>query len=159
MSIERVKGYFASVGLADRVREFDVSSATVELAALALGCEGKRIAKTLSFMGPAGPLLVVAAGDARIDNARFKAQFGLKAKMLTPEQAVELVGHAVGGVCPFAVNEGVEVWLDESLKRFETVFPACGSSNSAIELTIPELERYAAPKGWVDVCKGWNDPA
>ena len=159
MSIERVKGYFASVGLADRVREFDVSSATVELAALALGCEGKRIAKTLSFMGPAGPLLVVAAGDARIDNAKFKAQFGLKAKMLTPEQAVELVGHAVGGVCPFAVNEGVEVWLDESLKRFETVFPACGSSNSAIELTIPELEKYAAPKGWVDVCKGWNDPA
>lgn len=159
MSIERVKGYFASVGLADRVREFDVSSATVELAALALGCESKRIAKTLSFMGPAGPLLVVAAGDARIDNPKFKAQFGLKAKMLTPEQAVELVGHAVGGVCPFAVNEGVEVWLDESLKRFETVFPACGSSNSAIELTIPELERYAAPKGWVDVCKGWNDPA
>lgn len=159
MSIERVKGYFASVGLADRVREFDVSSATVELAALALGCEGKRIAKTLSFMGPAGPLLVVAAGDARIDNPKFKAQFGLKAKMLTPEQAVELVGHAVGGVCPFAVNEGVEVWLDESLKRFETVFPACGSSNSAIELTIPEVERYAAPKGWVDVCKGWNDPA
>ena len=159
MSIERVKEYFASVGLADRVREFDVSSATVELAALALGCEGKRIAKTLSFMGPAGPLLVVAAGDARIDNAKFKAQFGLKAKMLTPEQAVELVGHAVGGVCPFAVNEGVEVWLDESLKRFETVFPACGSSNSAIELTIPELEKYAAPKGWVDVCKGWNDPA
>ena len=159
MSIERVKAYFASVGLADRVREFDVSSATVELAALALGCEGKRIAKTLSFMGPAGPLLVVAAGDARIDNAKFKAQFGLKAKMLTPEQAVELVGHAVGGVCPFAVNEGVEVWLDESLKRFETVFPACGSSNSAIELTIPELEKYAAPKGWVDVCKGWDDPA
>ena len=159
MSIERVKAYFASVGLADRVREFDVSSATVELAALALGCEGKRIAKTLSFMGPAGPLLVIAAGDARIDNPKFKAQFGLKAKMLTPEQAVELVGHAVGGVCPFAVNEGVEVWLDESLKRFETVFPACGSSNSAIELTIPELERYAAPKGWVDVCKGWNDPA
>lgn len=159
MSIERVKAYFASVGLADRVREFDVSSATVELAALALGCEGKRIAKTLSFMGPAGPLLVVAAGDARIDNAKFKAQFGLKAKMLTPEQAVELVGHAVGGVCPFAVNEGVEVWLDESLKRFGTVFPACGSSNSAIELTIPELEKYAAPKGWADVCKGWNDPA
>lgn len=159
MSIERVKAYFASVGLADRVREFEVSSATVELAAQALGCEGKRIAKTLSFMGPAGPLLVVAAGDARIDNAKFKAQFGLKAKMLTPEQAVELVGHAVGGVCPFAVNEGVEVWLDESLKRFETVFPACGSSNSAIELTISELEKYAAPKGWVDVCKGWNDPA
>lgn len=159
MSIERVKEYFKSVGLESRVRELDESSATVELAARALGCEGKRIAKTLSFMGPAGPLLVVAAGDARIDNARFKAQFGLKAKMLTPEQAVELVGHAVGGVCPFAVNEGVEVWLDESLRRFETVFPACGSANSAIELTIPELERHAAPEGWVDVCKGWNDPA
>lgn len=156
MSIERVKAYFASVGLADRVREFDVSSATVELAALALGCEGKRIAKTLSFMGPAGPLLVVAAGDARIDNPKFKAQFGLKAKMRTPEQAVELVGHAVGGVCPFAVNEGVEVWLDESLKRFETVFPACGSSNSAIELTIPELEQYSGYTAWVDVCKGWD---
>lgn len=154
MSIERVKAYFASVGLADRVREFDVSSATVELAARALGCEGKRIAKTLSFMGPAGPLLVVAAGDARIDNAKFKAQFGLKAKMLTPEQAVELVGHAVGGVCPFAVNEGVEVWLDESLKRFETVFPACGSSNSAIELAPGELAEYASNfMGWADVCK------
>ena len=159
MSIERVKAYFAAAGLADRVREFEVSSATVELAAQALGCEGKRIAKTLSFMGPAGPLLVVAAGDARIDNPKFKARFGIKAKMLTPEQAVELVGHAVGGVCPFAVNEGVAVWLDESLKRFETVFPACGSSNSAIELTIPELEQHAAPKGWVDVCKGWSDPA
>lgn len=158
MSIERVKAYFASVGLADRVREFDVSSATVELAALALGCEGKRIAKTLSFMGPAGPLLVVAAGDARIDNAKFKAQFGLKAKMLTPEQAVELVGHAVGGVCPFAVNEGVEVWLDESLKRFETVFPACGSSNSAIELTIPELEKYAGPQGLGGRVQGMERP-
>ena len=159
MSIERVKEYFKSVGLEDRVREFDVSSATVELAALALGCEGKRTANPPSYMGPAGPLRVEAAGDARVDNHKFKAQFGLKAKMLTPEQAVELVGHAVGGVCPFAVNEGVEVWLDESLRRFETVFPACGSANSAIELTIPELERYAAPKGWVDVCKGWNDPA
>ena len=156
MSIERVKEYFKSVGLEGRVREFDVSSATVELAALALGCEGKRIAKTLSFMGPAGPLLVVAAGDARIDNHKFKEQFGLKAKMLTPEQAVELVGHAVGGVCPFAVNEGVEVWLDESLRRFETVFPACGSANSAIELTIPELEQYSGYLQWVDVCKGWN---
>ena len=153
MSIERVKAYFASVGLADRVREFDVSSATVELAALALGCEGKRIAKTLSFMGPAGPLLVVAAGDARIDNAKFKAQFGLKAKMLTPEQAVELVGHAVGGVCPFAVNEGVEVWLDESLRKFETVYPAAGNDHSAVKLTLPELEQACEAKGWVDVCK------
>ena len=153
MSIERVKEYFKSVGLEDRVREFDVSSATVELAALALGCEGKRIAKTLSFMGPAGPLLVVAAGDARIDNPKFKAQFGLKAKMLTPEQAVELVGHAVGGVCPFAVNEGVEVCLDESLRRFDTVYPAAGSAASAVRLSPDELARCSAPCTWVDVCK------
>ena len=158
MSIEAVKSYFARYGMEGRVREFSVSSATVELAAQALGCEGRRIAKTLSFLGPEGPLLVVAAGDARIDNPKFKARFGCKARMLTPEQAVELVGHAVGGVCPFAVKPGVQVWLDESLRRFETVFPACGSSNSAIELTIPELEEYAAPRGWVDVCKGWNDP-
>ena len=158
MSIEAVKSYFARYGMEGRVREFLVSSATVELAAQALGCEGRRIAKTLSFLGPEGPLLVVAAGDARIDNPKFKARFGCKARMLTPEQAVELVGHAVGGVCPFAVKPGVQVWLDESLRRFETVFPACGSSNSAIELTIPELEEYAAPRGWVDVCKGWNDP-
>ena len=159
MSIEAVKEFFARRGLADRVREFDVSSATVELAAQALGCEPRRIAKTLSFMGPQGPLLVVAAGDARIDNPKFKARFAAKAKMLTPDQAVELVGHAVGGVCPFAVREGVQVYLDESLKRFDTVFPACGSANSAIELTIPELEACAAPVGWVDVCKGWNAPA
>ena len=159
MAIEKAKEFFRERGMEDRVLEFDASSATVELAAAAVGCEPARIAKTLSFHLGEGCVLVVAAGDARIDNAKFKAQFGLKAKMLTPEQAVELVGHAVGGVCPFAVNEGVEVWLDESLKRFETVFPACGSSNSAIELTIPELEKYAAPKGWVDVCKGWNDPA
>ena len=151
MSIERVKAYFAAAGLADRVREFEVSSATVELAAQALGCEGKRIAKTLSFMGPAGPLLVVAAGDARIDNPKFKARFGIKAKMLTPEQAVELVGHAVGGVCPFAVNEGVEVWLDESLRRFDTVFPAAGTRNSAVEVTLPQLEAASRAAGWVDV--------
>ena len=159
MAIDKVKTYFRECGIGDRVLEFEVSSATVELAAAAVGCEPARIAKTLSFHVGDRVALVVAAGDARIHNQKFKAQFGLKAKMLTPEQAVELVGHAVGGVCPFAVNEGVEVWLDESLRRFETVFPACGSANSAIELTIPELERYAAPKGWVDVCKGWNDPA
>ena len=153
MSIEAVKEFFARRGLADRVREFDVSSATVELAAQALGCEPRRIAKTLSFMGPQGPLLVVAAGDARIDNPKFKARFAAKAKMLTPDQAVELVGHAVGGVCPFAVREGVQVYLDESLKRFETVFPACGSSNSAIEVTLPELEQFSEALGWVDVCR------
>ena len=124
--------------------------------AAALGVEPGRIAKTLSFLVGERPILIVAAGDTKIDNARYKARFGTKAKMLTPEQAVELVGHAVGGVCPFAVNDGVEVYLDQSLKRFETVFPACGSSNSAIELTISELEQYSRFDAWVDVCKGWR---
>lgn len=157
MSIDRVRAYFRSLGMEDKVMEFDVSSATVELAAHAVGCEPQRIAKTLSFMVDGHPILIVAAGDAKIDNHNYKAQFGTKAKMLSPEEAVELVGHAVGGVCPFAVNEGVTVYLDESLKRFETVFPACGSANSAIELTIPELERYSGFEAWVDVCKGWRD--
>lgn len=140
----------------ERILEFLVSSATVELAAEALHCEPCRIAKTLSFMVGEKPVLIVAAGDTKIDNPKYKAQFGTKAKMLTPEQAEILVGHAVGGVCPFAVQPGVEVYLDASLKQFETVFPACGSSNSAIELTIPELERYSGYTAWVDVCKGWN---
>lgn len=157
MSIDKVRAYFRSLGMEDKVMEFDVSSATVELAAQAVGCEPQRIAKTLSFMVDGHPILIVAAGDAKIDNHNYKAQFGTKAKMLSPEEAVELVGHAVGGVCPFAVNEGVAVYLDESLKRFETVFPACGSANSAIELTIPELERYSGFKAWIDVCKGWRD--
>ena len=157
MSIEKVKAFFAQHGMEDRVLEFSVSSATVELAAAALGCEGCRIAKTLSFSVNGEPILIVAAGDAKVDNPRYKATFGTKAKMLTPDEAVALIGHAVGGVCPFAVNAGVRVYLDESLRRFETVFPACGSSNSAIELSIPELERYAAPEGWVDVCKGWRE--
>ena len=156
MAIEKVREYFARLGIADRVREFDVSSATVELAAQALNCEPCRIAKTLSFMVDGRAILIVAAGDARIDNPKYKAQFGTKAKMLTPDEAEALIGHAVGGVCPFAVNEGVAVYLDESLKRFETVFPACGSSNSAIELTIAELEKYSGFTSWVDVCKGWN---
>ena len=156
MSIEKVRAYFATLGIESRIREFDVSSATVALAAEALGCEGKRIAKTLSFSVDGGAILVVAAGDARVDNGKFKSTFGTKAKMLTPDEAVALVGHAVGGVCPFAVNEGVRVYLDESLKRFETVFPACGSSNSAIELTVSELEEYSSPAGWVDVCKDWE---
>lgn len=155
MAIEKVKAFFAQYGMEDRVREFDVSSATVELAAQALGCEPCRIAKTLSFMAD-GPILIVAAGDARIDNPKYKARFGTKAKMLTPGEVETLVGHAVGGVCPFGVNEGVTVYLDESLKRFETVFPACGSANSAIGLSIPELERYSGFAAWVDVCKGWN---
>ena len=157
MSIQRVKDYFRALGMEDRVLEFDVSSATVDLAAQALGCAPCRIAKTLSFQVEGRPILIVAAGDAKVDNPKYKAQFGTKAKMLTPQEAEELVGHAVGGVCPFAVNEGVTIYLDESLKRFETVFPACGSGNSAIELTIPELERYSGYQCWVDVCKGWRE--
>lgn len=156
MSIEKVKAYFDQYGIADRVREFDVSSATVELAAKALNCEPCRIAKTLSFMAGGHSILIVTAGDAKIDNPKYKAQFGAKAKMLTPDEAESLVGHAVGGVCPFAVNQGVDIYLDDSLKRFETIFPACGSSNSAIELTIAELEKYSGFAAWVDVCKGWN---
>ena len=155
MAIDRVKTYFKQYGMEEKIREFDVSSATVELAAAALSCEPARIAKTLSFMVNGHAILIVAAGDMKIDNHKYKGQFGTKAKMLTPEEAETLVGHAVGGVCPFAVNEGVEVYLDASLKRFETVFPACGSSNSAIGLTIPELEKYAVPVQWVDVCKGY----
>ena len=156
MSIERVKAYFREYGLEGRVRELDMSSATVELAAAALNCEPRRIAKTLSFLKEGHALLVVAAGDAKIDNRKYKEQFGTKAKMLSREEAETLVGHAVGGVCPFVVNEGTEVYLDVSLKRFETVFPACGSANSASELTIPELERYSGYQKWVDVCKGYQ---
>ena len=156
MSIEKVKAYFNQYGLADRVREFDVSSATVELAAQALHCEPCRIAKTLSFLADGHAVLIVTAGDAKIDNPKYKARFGTKAKMLAHDEVEQLTGHAVGGVCPFAVREGVTVCLDVSLKRFETVFPACGSSNSAIELTIEELEKYAVNPTWVDVCKGWN---
>ena len=155
MAIDRVKTYFRQYGMEEKVKEFDVSSATVELAAQALSCEPARIAKTLSFMVEGHAILIVAAGDVKIDNHKYKEQFHAKAKMLSPEEAETLVGHAIGGVCPFAVNEGVMVYLDESLKRFETVFPACGSSNSAIELTIPELEKYAVPVQWVDVCKGY----
>lgn len=158
MSIEAVKDFFAAYGMRDRVREFDVSSATVDLAAAALGCAPCRIAKTLSFQVSGAPILIVTAGDAKIDNAKYRHQFGAKAKMLTPDEAVSLVGHAVGGVCPFAVKDGVRVFLDVSLRRFDTVFPACGSSSSAIELTIAELETYSAYEAWVDVCKGWNDP-
>lgn len=155
MAIEKVREYFARYGIADRIREFAVSSATVELAAQALRCEPCRIAKTLSFMVDGRAVLVVMAGDAKVDNPKYKAQFGTKAKMLTPEEAEGLVGHAVGGVCPFGIRDGVTVYLDSSLRRFETVFPACGSGNSAIELTIPELERYSGYTAWVDVSKGW----
>lgn len=153
MSIEKVRAAFAAQGIADRIRELDESSATVALAAQALGCEPGRIAKTLSFQGREQPILIVAAGDGKIDNHRFKERFGVKAKMLASEEVPEKIGHAVGGVCPFAVNEGVEVYLDDSLRRFATVFPACGSSNSAIELTLPELEHYSGALGWVHVCK------
>ena len=157
MSIEKVREYFHSFGMEERVLEFEVSSATVELAAVAVGCEPQRIAKTLSFMVGEKPILIVTAGDGKIDNPKYKAQFSTKAKMLTPDQAVELVGHAVGGVCPFAIKDGVEVYLDVSMRRFETVFPACGSSNSAIELTMEELEKYSCNfVAWIDVCKGWE---
>ena len=155
MAIEKVKAYFREYGMEERIQEFDVSSATVELAAKALHCEPQRIAKTLSFMVENEAVLIVTAGDAKIDNPKYKAKFGKKAKMLSLDEVVTLVGHAVGGVCPFAVNEGVIVYLDISLRRFETVFPACGSSNSAIELTIPELEKYSGYAEWVDVCKGY----
>ncbi len=155
MSIERVKTYFKKFGMEERIQEFEVSSATVELAAKALHCEPQRIAKTLSFMVDGHSMLIVTAGDAKIDNQKYKAQFGVKAKMLSLEEVETLIGHAVGGVCPFGVNEGVDIYLDVSLKRFHTVFPACGSSNSAIELTIPEMEKYSGYAGWVDVCKGY----
>ena len=155
MSIERVKAYFAAQGMEARVLEFETSSATVELAAQAVGCEPSRIAKSLTFKIDDSAVMIVAAGDARVDNKKYKAVFAQKAKMLTPDEAVSLVGHAVGGVCPFAVNAGVKVYLDESLRRFETVFPACGSANSAIELTIEELVTHSASLGWVDVCKDW----
>ncbi len=153
MAIEKVKKYFEEKGIADRILEFEASSATVELAAKALHCEENRIAKTLSFHVGEKIVLIVAAGDARIDNAKYKAQFGVKAKMLSFDEAEPLIGHAVGGVCPFAVNEGVEIYLDISLKRFSTVFPACGSSNSAIELSLHELEEYSNYIDWIDVCK------
>ena len=153
MSIERVRNYLQKWNMQDRIQEFDVSSATVELAAQALNVESARIAKTLSYLVDGGAVLVVAAGDIRVDNRKFKDAFHTKAKMLTADQAAEMIGHAVGGVCPFGVNEGVKVYLDESLKRFETVFPAAGSSNSAIELTIPELEELSGYTAWVDVAK------
>ncbi len=159
MSVEKVRAYLEHFGVSDRIREFDVSSATVELAAVAVGVEPARIAKTLSFKLGEDPILVVAAGDAKIDNSKYKHFFGMKAKMLTPEEAVERIGHAVGGVCPFALPEDVKTYLDESLRRFDTVFPAVGSAASAIELTCGELERCCGTNfvSWVDVCKGWQE--
>lgn len=157
MAIEKVKEYFKKYGIENKILEFDVSSATVALAAEALGCAPERIAKTLSFRCDEGCILVVTAGDAKVDNAKFKAEFGIKAKMLSSEEVEELCGHAVGGVCPFAVNENAKVYLDISLNRFDTVFPACGSSNSAIELTIEELQKYSHYIKTVDVCKAWQN--
>lgn len=153
MSIEKGRAYFRQFGMEDRVREFTVSSATVELAALALGVEGARIAKTLSFKKDDSCILILAAGDARIDNRKFKDKFHMKAKMLTADEVLELVGHPVGGVCPFGLNEGIDVYLDESLKRFTTVFPAVGSASSAIELDLDELFKYSNALEWIDVCK------
>ena len=154
MSIEKVRAYFEPLGIADRIREFDVSSATVELAAVAVGVEGARIAKSMSFKIDDQPIIVVVAGDQKIDNAKYKAQFHTKAKMLTFEEACEYTGHAPGGVCSFALPENVKTYLDVSMKRFATVFPAAGSSNSAIEMTCEELEKYSSNfVSWVDVCK------
>lgn len=156
MSIEKVREFFKEKGIEERIREFELSSATVALAAKALGCEECRIAKTLSFKVGEKVVLIVAAGDVKIDNPKYKAVFETKAKMLSFDEAEALIGHAVGGVCPFAVNDGVETYLDVSLKRFTTVFPACGSANSAIELTINELEQYSNYNGWIDVCKPYE---
>ncbi len=153
MSIESVREYLKEFGLDGRIKEFEVSSATVELAAKALGCEAQRIAKTLSFLSEDGCILVVTAGDTKIDNAKFKAQFNMKAKMLTPDAVVELCGHQVGGVCPFAVKDTAKVYTDISLKRFDTVYPACGTSNSAIPLNCDELFEASKSLGWIDVCK------
>ena len=151
MAIEKVKEYFKNFGIESRIQEFDVSSATVELAAKALNCAPERIAKSLSFMVNEKPIIIVVAGDVKVSNSKFKQQFQTKAKMLSFEEAETLIGHKVGGVCPFAINEGVDVYLDISLKNYETVFPACGSSNSAIELTIEELEKFSNFKDWIDV--------
>lgn len=156
MSFDIAKEHLVKLGLGDRVYAFEVSSATVELAAQAVGCEPARIAKTLSFMVEDGPVLVVAAGDAKVDNHKYKEEFKTKAKMLTPDQVTELVGHSVGGVCPFGIRDGVKVYLDESLKRFDAVYPACGSASSAVRLGIPELELASGYEKWVDVCKGWQ---
>lgn len=157
MAIDKVKKYLRRWGKDSDILEFDTSSATVELAAEVLGVTPSRIAKTLSFKAEDGAILVVAAGDARIDNAKFKAEFGIKAKMLSAEEVLEFTGHAVGGVCPFALTQELPVYSDISMQRFTTVFPACGSSNSAIELTCEELEQISGSRRWVDVCKGWRE--
>lgn len=157
MSLEKAKEYLKKWNLEDRVKEFSESSATVELAAKAIGCEPEHIAKTLSFQVEDNPVLIVASGDAKIDNVKFKEQFHTKAKMLSKEEVEEKIGHAVGGVCPFGVNEGVRVYLDISLRRFKTIYPACGSSNSVVKMTVEELETCSKNLEWIDVCKGWQE--
>lgn len=157
MAFEQAREHFKQWNMENRVMEFDASSATVELAALAVGCEPARIAKTLSFKIAEDPILIVTAGDSKIDNQKYKGKFGAKAKMLSPEEVAERIGHGVGGVCPFGIKEGVRVYLDESLRRFEIVYPACGSSNSAVELTLPELEQCSGYIEWIDVCKFVRD--
>ncbi|AIQ13425.1 YbaK/EbsC family protein [Paenibacillus durus] len=157
MSIESVKAHFHEVGREQHIMEFESSSATVETAAETIGVIPARIAKTLSFYGEGeAAILVVAAGDTKVDNKKFRSEFGFKPKMLSPEEVLKQTGHAVGGVCPFGLANDLEVYLDISMKRFDTLFPACGSSNSAIELTCAELEQYSGGKAWVDVCKNWE---
>ena len=155
MAIEKVRKYFEQYGMEQKILEFDTSSATVELAAMAVGCEPKRIAKTMSFLVTNNPILIVLAGDAKVSNPKYKEAFQTKAKMIPAEQVEDLIGHNIGGVCPFAIREGVTVYLDVSLKRFDTVFPAAGSENSAIELSLEELMRFANAVDWVDVSKDW----
>ncbi|MDR1800747.1 MAG: YbaK/EbsC family protein [Lachnospiraceae bacterium] len=157
MSVENVKKYFSNYGIEDRVQTLSETCATVETAALAVGCEAKQIAKSLTFMVEGTPILIVAAGDAKVDNAKFKARFHTKATMLKPVEVIEYIGHAIGGVCPFGIKDGVEVYLDESLRRFEIVYPAAGDSNSMIKLTLDELKKYSGYKEWVDVCKAWEE--
>ncbi|PKM90056.1 MAG: EBSC protein [Firmicutes bacterium HGW-Firmicutes-12] len=157
MSIDRVREYLKQWNMDEKIQEFNVSSATVELAAQALHCEPERIAKTLAFKVDGSCVLIVTAGDVKIDNAKFKRLFKTKAKMFAPDEVIEFVGHAIGGVCPFGVNDHIRVYLDISLRRFNTVFPACGSSNSAIELTPDELEKYSNSIEWIDACKGWQE--
>ncbi|WP_346936442.1 YbaK/EbsC family protein [Clostridium sp.] len=158
MSIENVRKYLSQWNLDSKILEFDVSSATVELAALALDVIPARIAKTLSFKSNEGCILIVTAGDGKIDNSKFKAQFKMKAKMLSPDEVIQITGHSIGGVCPFGIeNPNVKIYTDISLKRFNTVFPACGSSNSAIELSCDDLYKYSKSLEWIDVCKGWEE--
>lgn len=156
MALEKVISFFDSIGLKDRVQVFDQSSATVELAAMAVGCEPAHIAKTMSFLQGDKAVLIVTAGDARIENKKYKSHFSQKAKMIPWDEVESYIGHAPGGVCPFEIKENVDTYLDVSLKRFEIVYPAAGSDNSAVALSIEELEKYSNSKGWIDVCKDWD---